>query len=35
MQIAAKLTGKEYIPTKTEEKSLVKKFIKGLFGGKK
>ncbi|AEH07332.1 cell division ATPase MinD [Methanothermococcus okinawensis] len=35
MQIAARLTGKEYIPKKTEEKSFIKKFIKGLFGGGK
>ncbi len=35
MQIAAKLVGEKYIPKKTEEKSFIKRFIKGLFGGKK
>ena len=35
MQIAARLTGREYIPKQTEEKSFIKKFIKGLFGGRK
>ncbi len=35
MEIAAKIIGAEYIPKKTEEKSFIKKFIKGLFGGKK
>jgi septum site-determining protein MinD len=35
MQIAAKLTGANYIPKKTEEKSFIKRFIKGLFGGRK
>ena len=35
MEIAAKLTGKEYIPEKKEQESFIKKFIKGLFGGGK
>jgi septum site-determining protein MinD len=35
MQIAAKLTGTKYAPKKTEGKSFIKKFISGLFGGRK
>jgi len=36
MEIAAKLIGKKYIPEKKEEKeSFIKKFIKGIFGGRK
>ncbi|HIP84151.1 MAG TPA: septum site-determining protein MinD [Methanothermococcus okinawensis] len=36
MEIAAKLIGKKYIPEKKKEKeSFIKKFIKGIFGGKK
>jgi septum site-determining protein MinD len=35
MQIAAKLTGAKYAPKETEGKSFIKKFISGLFGGRK
>ena len=36
MEIAAKLIGKKYIPKKKEEKeSFIKKFLRGIFGGRK
>lgn len=34
MKIAAKLIGKKYQPKKVEQESFIKKFIKGLFGGR-
>ncbi|GBF36821.1 cell division ATPase MinD [Methanofervidicoccus abyssi] len=35
MEIAAKLIGKEYKPKKVEKESFIKKFIRGIFGGRK
>jgi len=35
MELAAKLVGKKYIPEKKVKDSFVKKFFKGVFGGKK
>jgi len=36
MEIAAKLIGKKYIPEKKKEKeSFIKKFLRGIFGGRK
>jgi septum site-determining protein MinD len=35
MELGAKLVGKQYIPKEKTKDSFVKKFFKGIFGGKK